>query len=166
MAWENITNINEVEFKDNSFGENYKGQTAEIAEKMGAKQLGFHLEILQPKKFSCPYHFHHAEEELFLVLEGKAMLRQNGKYREIGEGDLIHFQNGPEGAHHFYNHTDQDFRFLALSTMDHSEVCEYPDSEKVYVAKIKKVFQHGKAVPYLTDEEEPSKYWVEEHLKS
>jgi hypothetical protein len=48
--------------------------------------------------------------------------------------------------------------------MDYSEVCEYPDSNKVYIAKINKVFQQGKEVPYMTDEEDPRRNWDEESL--
>ncbi len=126
---------------------------------MGAEKLGFHVEILEPKKFSCPYHFHHLEEELLIVFEGNAMLRQSNEFRELKPGDIVHFKPGPEAAHHIYNHTDKPFKFFALSIMDYSEVCEYPDSQKIMVAKIKKVFQRGKEVPYITGEESPEQNW-------
>ncbi|MEK6705385.1 MAG: cupin domain-containing protein [Bdellovibrionota bacterium] len=130
------------------------------------KEDGFHAEILPPGQFSCPYHFHHSEEELFLVLEGKAMLRQANRFREVSKGDLIFFTNSSDGAHQFYNHSHQPFRFLALSTMDDFEVCEYPDSKKINVTKIKKVFQGGTDVDYLKDEENPSRFWPKEHLRN
>ncbi len=76
MKWKNIININEVEFEAWSAGENYQGQAAELSKTIGTQKLAFHIEILSPKKFSCPYHFHHSEEELFLALEGKAILRK------------------------------------------------------------------------------------------
>lgn len=131
---------------------------------MGAKKLGFHAEILPPGAFSCPYHFHHSEEELFLVLEGEATLRQNNEFRRVTRGDLIFFPNSPEGAHQFYNHSDKPFRFLALSTMDHFEVCEYPDSKKINVSKVKKVFQGVSSVDYWHGEENPRSFWPKEYL--
>lgn len=164
MNWNNIINLESLEFKTEEANANYKHDSAPLATKMGAKKLGFHAEILPPKKFSCPYHFHHSEEELFLVLDGKAILRQNDQFREVNRGDLIFFTNSPEGAHQFYNHTDQPFRFLALSTMDAFEVCEYPDSKKTYVNKLKKVFQFGHEVDYWHDESDPKKFWPKEHL--
>jgi uncharacterized cupin superfamily protein len=131
---------------------------------MGANKLGFHAEILPPKCFSCPYHFHHSEEELFLVLEGEATLRQADRFRKVAKGDLIFFPNNPEGAHQFYNHTDRPFKFFALSTMDKFEVCEYPDSKKTYIARIKKLFQLGQEVDYWQGEEDPKRFWPKEYL--
>ena len=162
MNWTNIINLETLEYKSEQKNENYRHESAPLAHQMGAQKLGFHAEILAPRCFSCPYHFHHSEEELFLVLEGEATLRQNGQFRRVTKGDLIFFSNTPEGAHQFYNHTDRPFKFLALSTMDPLEVCEYPDSKKVYVSKIKKVFQAGQEVDYWKDEENPKKYWPKE----
>ena len=164
MNWNNIINLETLEYKAEAAAANYAGETAALASKMGAKKLGFHAEILLPKQFSCPYHFHHSEEELFLVLDGKAMLRQSDEFREVKKGDLIFFTNSAEGAHQFYNHTDLPFKFLALSTNDDFEVCEYPDSKKINVTKIKKVFQAGTEVPYFTGEEDPKKFWPKEYL--
>ena len=95
--WSNITNLGELSFTDGSMSEIYKWKTTEsLSKKMGAENLGFHVEILAPGKFSCPYHFHHLEEELFLVLEGHAILRQDGRFRKVSTGDLIFFKNGPK----------------------------------------------------------------------
>jgi len=162
--WTNILNLDCLEYKEEAFNENYRCRTASMAKEMGATKLGFHAEILPPKAFSCPYHFHHSEEELFIVLEGKAILRQTNKFREVAKGDVILFRNGPEGAHQFYNHTTNPFKFFALSTKDPLEICEYPDSQKISVNKIKKVFQAGNTVEYFKDEEDPKIYWPKERL--
>jgi uncharacterized cupin superfamily protein len=164
MNWENIINLENLNYEAEESGDHYKGGSAPLASKMGAKKLGFHAEILYPKKFSCPYHFHHSEEELFLVLEGSAILRQADRFREVSRGDLIHFSNSPDGAHQFYNHTEKPFRFLALSTMDNFEVVEYPDSKKISVVKLKKTFQAESAVAYFTGEEDPRRFWPKEYL--
>jgi uncharacterized cupin superfamily protein len=133
---------------------------------MGAKKLGWNVSILRAGQFSCPYHFHYSEEELFLVLDGKAMLRQAGRFREVSKGDLIFFANSPDGAHQFYNHTDRPFKFLALSNSnDEFEVAEYPDSKKVIVRKIRKLFEVGTEVGYYKGEEDPSIFWPEKYLR-
>lgn len=164
MNWKNIINLNSLEYKAEQRDENYKYESAPLAKEMGAEKLGFHAEILAPKSFSCPYHFHHSEEELFLVLEGEATLRQADQFRKVTKGDLIFFANGPEGVHQFYNHTDKPFKFFALSTMDDFEVCEYPDSKKVLLNKTKKLFQLGQAVDYWKGEEDPKRFWPKEYL--
>ena len=162
MDLKNVINLNDLEYKANQIGENYKYESAPLAQKMGAKKLGFHAEILPPKQFSCPYHFHHSEEEVFLILEGKAMLRQADNFREVAEGDLIFFKKCPEGAHQFYNHTNSSFKFSALSTMDDYEIWEYSDSNKINIVKIKKIFQAGSEADYLKDEEDPKSHCPKE----
>jgi gentisate 1,2-dioxygenase len=47
------------------------------------------METLPPGSFSCPYHLHHHEEELFIAFKGSAMVRQDNEFFEIKEGDLI-----------------------------------------------------------------------------
>jgi uncharacterized cupin superfamily protein len=93
------------------------------------------------------------------------MLRQGDKYREVSKGDLIFFENSREGAHQIYNHSDQPFRYFALSATDPFEVCEYPDSNKMSVIKLKKTFQMGSEVEYLRGEENPTKNWPKEYLR-
>ena len=38
---------------------------------LGTRQIGCTLMVLEPGKRAWPYHLHHAEEELFVVLEGE-----------------------------------------------------------------------------------------------
>src|SRR3954467_14757245 len=95
MSWKNIVNLGQLEFvnegKDPHYA--YDVAPAAMAKAMGARKLGYNVSILPPGQFTCPYHFHHSEEELFLVLEGRAMLRQADKFREVVKGDLIFFEN-------------------------------------------------------------------------
>jgi uncharacterized cupin superfamily protein len=168
MSWKNIVNLSKLEFvAEQPVPECYEYTTAPaaISDKMGAKKIGYNVSTVPPGKFSCPYHFHHSEEELFLVLEGKAMLRQGDQFREVSKGDLIFFESGPEGAHQFYNHTDQTFIFFALSTRDELDVCEYPDSKKVLVKKIRTLFQSGTKVDYWEGEKDPAQFWPKKHLR-
>ena len=159
MKFENIINFENVEMEDWSFGEAYEGKSAEVATKLNSIKLGFHIEILSPKKYSCPYHYHDSEEELFYIIEGEATLRQNDSYRRITKGDLIWFGLGEEYSHQFYNHSDEDFKFIALSNKDKSDIAYYPDSGKVNIRRTREIFKQNDKVPYITDEEDPSKYW-------
>lgn len=164
MNWKNVIHLDSLDFVFEKYNENYQHRSAELSKPMGAKTLGFHLEILEPKTFSCPYHFHHSVEELFLVLDGEATLRQADHFKKVVKGDLIHFTTGPEGAHQFYNHTDRPFKFLALSTKDQLDICEYPDSKKISIVKLKKTFQTGQEVEYFQGEEDPKIFWPKERL--
>ena len=159
MKFKNIVNVNDVEMEDWSMGDAYEGKSAEVARPLKSMKLGFHIEILSPKKYSCPYHYHHIEEELFYIIDGEATLRQNNKYQTISKGDLIFFGLGEEYSHQFYNHTEKDFKFIAISNLDKSDIAYYPDSGKVNIRKTREIFKLDDKVPYITDEEDPTKYW-------
>lgn len=110
----------------------------EMAIAVGARDLGYCVVTLEPGKTSCPYHFHHSEEELFVVLEGRGMLRQGDESGaeeevEVAAGDFIAFPPGTGIAHRFRNHSDAPLRYLAVSNRLPHDVCEYPDSDKILV---------------------------------
>ena len=142
---------------------NYCGAVLELAKTFGAQKLGFHLEVIDPKNFSCPYHYHTHEEELFVVLEGEAIVRRNNEFRKVGPGDVIFYEVGANTAHNMYNHTDKPFKFLAISNTSDQDVCYYPDSKKV--SSPTGFQQDGKVVPYYHDEENPAQYWPESALR-
>jgi uncharacterized cupin superfamily protein len=109
---------------------------------------------------SSPYHFHHASEELFYVLEGSGLLRLGGEERHVRPGDVVSCATGPEGAHQFVNDTDAPLVYLAISTVESWEVCEYPDSDKVLARAVapdgtrvfNSVFFRSTAVDYFAGE--------------
>lgn len=112
-------------------------QSREIAVALNAKELGYCIVTLEPGKRSCPYHFHHAEEELFFVLEGSGTLRQGDENGEeeivLVAGDFAAFPPDTGIAHQFYNHTEAAFVYLAFSNRSKLDVAEYPDSDKLLV---------------------------------
>ena len=89
------------------------------------------LDIVAPGKTSCPYHFHHAEEEMFIVLQGEGTLRVAGERLPIKAGDVIFIPAGPEYPHHIINTSDAPLHYLSISTQSKLEICEYPDSGKL-----------------------------------
>ena len=161
MSRNNIKNIHNAELEEWSVGKKYAGLSGLDSKELGAENMGFHVEILPPGKYTCPYHYHHAEEELFIVIEGKATLRQNDEFKTVGKGDLIFFKTGPEFAHQFYNHTETDFKFFVLSSKNPFDICEYPDSDKILVRKAKKLFIRQTEVPYIAGEDNPERFWPE-----
>ena len=101
-----------------------------IGAPLGAKKLGYNLTEVPPGKCSFPYHFHHVNEELFLILEGQGELRWTGGRHPLKPMDLICCPPGPDSAHQIHNTGTAPLRYLALSTIQDPEVVEYPDSGK------------------------------------
>jgi uncharacterized cupin superfamily protein len=92
--------------------------------------LGATVYELDPGDFVV-YHFHHAWEELLIVLGGQPTLRTPGGERRLAEGDAVHFPLGPDGAHGLKNETDERVRILMASTISSPEVAEYPDLKQI-----------------------------------
>jgi len=111
----------------------YDSETASMTQGTAAKKLGASFDIVAPGQMSCPYHLHHAEEEMFIVLQGEGTLRVAGERVPIKAGDVITIPPGPEYPHHIINTSDAPLHYLSISTKERPEVCEYPDSGKVGV---------------------------------
>src|SRR5918911_3084173 len=67
--------------------------------------LGATVSELDPGNFVV-YHFHHAWEELLVVLRGRPTLRTPDGERELAEGESVHFPLGAAGAHGIKNETE------------------------------------------------------------
>lgn len=126
-----IVNLHELKpTLGRSHGTKYESRHVVVGFELGAKKLGYNLAEVPPGKTAFPYHFHHVNEEMFLVLEGEGTLRWPGGNSPLKAGDLICCPPGPDGAHQILNTGDGRLLYLALSTLQDPEVAEYPDSGK------------------------------------
>src|SRR5262249_52894582 len=126
----------------------YTGSSREIAVALGSRDLGYCLTTVPPGSPSCPFHFHHSEEEMFFVLEGRGVLRQgDGRGDEeripIGPGDFIAFPPGTGIAHQFLNTGESPLVYLGVSTRVRSDVAEYPDSDKINIRSSRMILRRS-----------------------
>jgi uncharacterized cupin superfamily protein len=105
----------------------------------GGMPLGANIERLAPGKVSCPLHYHLREDEFFLVLRGRAMLRTTTGTIEVREGDAISCPAGEGSAHQFFNHTDEPTDILMVGRNSPDDACYYPDSGKWMIRALKKI---------------------------
>lgn len=111
----------------------YEWHRIRLARRLGGEMLGASIYVLGPGQKSFPYHFHHANEEMLIVLEGAVVVRTPEGEKEAGRGDAFLFEKGPSGAHQVINHSDEEVRILMMSTMVEPEIAEYPDSGNIGV---------------------------------
>ncbi len=97
----------------------------------GSSQLGCSLYELDPGGQATPYHVHHGNEELLIVLDGELELRTPHGTRTVTKGAVIGFPAGPAGAHRLRNVSDANARYLLISTMRFPEVAEQVDTGTV-----------------------------------
>lgn len=99
---------------------------------LGSELIGGVLLELRPGHRG-PYHLHHGNEELALVLAGTVTVRGEADERRIGPGDLAFFPRGRAGLHALENHSDEPARVLLLSSKVSPDVTERPDEGLVGV---------------------------------
>ena len=154
----NVINLEQVapEVWTSPSGET-EAESREVARAVGARDLGYCVVSLPPGKRSCPFHFHHSEEEVFHVLSGRGELRQGDgegedERLELGPGDVVAFPPGTRIAHRFTNTGDVPFLYFALSNRLPHDVAEYPDSDKVLIRKTRLMLRRTPSLDYFDGE--------------
>ena len=84
-----IMNLDAVAFDDVEENGPYTSSRGSISGRIGARKLGYNLTVLPPGKVQCPFHSHHGEEEMFLIIEGEGELRFGDRRYPIRRHDVI-----------------------------------------------------------------------------
>ena len=128
-----ILNIDKARFQRRTHGRVYDARIAWVSLALGSQKLGFNVTVVPPGKRAFPHHAHYANEEMFYVLEGGGSVRIGRRTFPIRQGDFISLPVGPEWAHQIINTSAAPLRYLAVSTMEPTDVALYPDSKKLGV---------------------------------
>jgi len=155
-----VINLDELEFESYDNGP-FGGRFGVISDRIGGRKLGYNLSITPPGKRTCPFHNHHNNEEMFLVLEGEGRLRFGKEEYPLRRHDVVACPPGTrEVAHQIINSGTTDLICLALSTRERTEVVEYPDSNKIAAlvgepgkSDLRAVFRAEQCVDYFDREE-------------
>ena len=127
-----VVNVDELQLEPFEKGGGYRSDCARVGPMIGARNLGYSYDVVPAGKRACPFHSHHAEEEMFFIVRGEGTLRYGNETRRIRAGDFICCPTGgPDTAHQIVNDSNADLAYISVSTMMPAEVCEYPDSGKV-----------------------------------
>jgi uncharacterized cupin superfamily protein len=130
----------------------YRSRALRLGPIIGAAQLGASVYDLDPGDSVCPYHYEHPEEEWLLVWDGRPTLRVPDGEHELSPGDLVCFLEGPDGAHKVTNGTEEPVRIVMFSTKAKTAMAVYPDSNKVGIWPLGKLFRIDDAVDYWDGE--------------
>jgi uncharacterized cupin superfamily protein len=128
-----IRNVGRADLQRQERAPLYDTECAGLSDGTAASKLGAGVDIVAPGKRSCPYHYHLAQEETFVVLEGTGSLRVAGEMLPVCAGDVVFIPPGPEYPHQLINTSDAPLKYLSISTQESPELCHYPDSGKTGV---------------------------------
>jgi uncharacterized cupin superfamily protein len=111
--------------------ERFEARTGRVGNLLGARALGYNITAVPPGKSGYPLHSHRVNEEMFFVLQGQGEVRIGEQVYPIRTGDFIAcLAGGVETAHQIRNTGSEELRYLAVSTQQSPEICDYPDSGK------------------------------------
>lgn len=159
-----ILKSEEREFKEDSNKiDNFRlfSDISRIKKRVNPENLNFDLRQLNPDQYCAAYHFHRYAEELFMILSGSATLRTPKGLEVVTNGDLIFFEKGETGAHQLYNHTTEPCIYLDIRTFIGHDICEYPDSNKIFLVPSYEIFNKDTQVNYFDGEENIQEKWKE-----
>jgi uncharacterized cupin superfamily protein len=125
-----VMNLDELEFAEFGKGDKFHAGRAPVSDRIGAEKLGYAVIRLAPGKRAWPYHSHHTIEEFFYIIEGQGTLRHAGQEYPLRAGDFVCSPPDPDQPHQIVNTSAASLTYIALSTMEHSDVMLYPDSGK------------------------------------
>jgi uncharacterized cupin superfamily protein len=102
----------------------------DLGRSAGSERTGLcHVEVAAGKQ-GAPHHFHSAEEEIFVILEGGGTLRLGDERAPIRAGHVLGRPPGTRVAHSF-RAGDEGMTYLAYGTREVNDIAYYPDSNKV-----------------------------------
>ena len=129
-----VINIGDVETFAFGHGEGFAANLGRIGNRIGMEKLGCLLTVVEPGKAAFPFHVHHANEEMFVILEGTGDYYYGSEKYQIRAGDVVAAPpGGPERAHKITNTGTITLQYLGISTKEEPEVVEYPNSNKFAV---------------------------------
>lgn len=125
-----IAHEDEVDWVSTQRGTVFENRQRKLAAAAGGAAIGCSLTEVPPGKTAWPFHAHLGNEEAIYVLQGHATLRLGDRQHPLRPGDYVALRANAEDAHQVINTSDAPVRYLAISTMNPTDVIVYPDSKK------------------------------------
>jgi uncharacterized cupin superfamily protein len=126
-----IMNIADLKLRPWSRGDKYASADISFGAIIGMTGIGVSYNEVPPGKSGCPFHNHHSEDEMFVILEGEGTYRYGAEVHVVRKGDVL---NAPAGdrdtAHQILNTGSGPLRYLGISNKTATDIVEYPDSGK------------------------------------
>ena len=149
----NRINLDELHFRvDQTSPGPFGGSDAEIGFLLGAEKLGYRVARLEKGEHFAPYHWHTAEEELFIVWDGTPTLRTPRGVCTLRRGDFVAFPTNHQGVHRIWNESDEPSTIIMIANTDKHDVCLYPDSRKLLVESLDVIVRSEPELAYFDGE--------------
>ncbi|GAA4812718.1 cupin domain-containing protein [Sphingosinicella ginsenosidimutans] len=113
----------------------------------GLARIGASHVVLDPGGISSQRHWHEGIDELVIMLEGEAVLVEDGGETVMRPGDVAAFPAGVANGHHLVNRSDKPCVFVAIDNRDGEGDCHYPDID-LHLDSATGAFTHKDGTPW------------------
>lgn len=152
-------NIGELQLDHWQQGSFFAGSDTSFGALLGLKDLGVSYNEVPPGKSGCPFHNHHVEEELYVIIDGEGEYRVGDQRLAVAKGDVLSAPaGGRETAHQLINTGPSVLVYLVISTKAETEIVEYPDSGK-FMAKTNRGGDAPQRFGFVGREASATDYW-------
>ena len=86
-----------------------------IGQSAGLSELGARHVVLEPGAWSSQRHWHDGEDELLVMLSGRAVLVEDSGETELTPGDVAAWPKGSRNGHHLINRSSEPCSFICVS---------------------------------------------------
>ena len=98
-----------------------------VGQASGLSLLGISHVVLEPGAWSSQRHWHEGIDEIVVMLDGEAVLIEDGSETILGPGDIATFPRDVANGHHLINRSGRDCTFVAIDNRGTEGDCHYPD---------------------------------------
>mgnify|MGYP003336576886 CR=1 FL=1 len=98
-----------------------------LGDAAGLTQFGVNLLRLHDGAWSSQRHWHEAEDEFVMVLEGEITMIEDEGETIMRAGECAAHKAGVANGHHLINRSKSDAVFLVVGTRARTEIAHYPD---------------------------------------
>jgi uncharacterized cupin superfamily protein len=86
-----------------------------VGDAAGLKELGARHVVLEPGAWSSQRHWHEGEDELLVMISGRAILVEDEGETELVVGDIAAWAKGVRNGHHLVNRGAEPCSFVCVS---------------------------------------------------
>jgi uncharacterized cupin superfamily protein len=149
----NISNIDDIpkEYMDDPDFKTMM-KTILIGDAVGSEKIYVNMDFVKPGGVSVKYHSHSKQEEFYLIMDGKGVLRINGEEIPIKKGDVISAPAGKDAGHQFINNSEEMLQILDVGTREKDDIVTYPNENTVLIKSKKLVFNVNDNIKGWTSE--------------
>lgn len=119
-----------------------------LGDAVGLTDFGVNLVRLHPGGWANQRHWHDAEDEFVLMLEGEVVLVEDEGEQVLRPGDCAGWKAGVANGHHLQNRSGGDAVYLEMgSRRPETDSCHYPDIDMEARAG-EAFYRHRNGTPY------------------